>query len=287
MGGGSLQADGGDLGGAARRGQSVLGAHEIAIAPPRPRSSCAKSPSARSISACLSVPTLDEKAWRATEPHTPNPRARLEAVAELNRAGIPTGVLVAPLMPGINDAPEQLEPLLASAAEAGATSINGIALHLRGEVREVFMEWLCENRPGAGRRATRGSTEMAPTVSARNASGSRRWCVEAGRTAASPMGRAPRLARGISEPVRVGGSPEPARWACSPRRDRARRKAGLRATERPRGRRRRSAAAVLKVGRRVSGGVHAFGDALAAHQPRRLGEEVGRVTREGAAEADR
>ena len=37
------------------------------------------------FSACLSVPTLDEKAWRATEPHTPNPRARLEAVAELNR----------------------------------------------------------------------------------------------------------------------------------------------------------------------------------------------------------
>ena len=59
-----------------------------------------------SFSACLSIPTLDEKAWRATEPHTPNPRARLEAVAELNRAGIPTGVLIAPLMPGINDSPE-------------------------------------------------------------------------------------------------------------------------------------------------------------------------------------
>ena len=57
------------------------------------------------VSACLSVPTLDEKAWRATEPHTPNPKARLEAVAELNRNGIPTGVLIAPLMPGINDAP--------------------------------------------------------------------------------------------------------------------------------------------------------------------------------------
>ena len=55
--------------------------------------------------AALSIPTLDEKAWRATEPHTPNPRARLEAVAELTRAGIRTGVLVAPLMPGINDAP--------------------------------------------------------------------------------------------------------------------------------------------------------------------------------------
>ena len=57
------------------------------------------------FSAALSVPTIDERAWRATEPHTPNPRARLEAVAELTRAGIRTGVLVAPLMPGINDEP--------------------------------------------------------------------------------------------------------------------------------------------------------------------------------------
>ncbi len=100
-----------------------------------------------SISACLSIPTLDEKAWRATEPHTPNPRARLEAVAELNRAGIPTGVLIAPLMPGINDAPEQVEPLLQRAAAAGATSVAGVALHLRGEVREVFMGWLKDQRP--------------------------------------------------------------------------------------------------------------------------------------------
>ncbi len=75
----------------------------------------------KSFSACLSIPTLDEKAWRATEPHTPSPRARLEAVAELNRAGIPTGVLIAPLMPGINDAPHQVEPLLDLAAQAGAT----------------------------------------------------------------------------------------------------------------------------------------------------------------------
>jgi DNA repair photolyase len=100
-----------------------------------------------SITACLSIPTLDEKAWRATEPHTPNPRARLEAVAELNRAGIPTGVLIAPLMPGINDAPHQVEPLLELANEAGAASIGGVALHLRGEVRGIFMDWLRAQRP--------------------------------------------------------------------------------------------------------------------------------------------
>ena len=99
------------------------------------------------FSAALSVPTLDERAWRATEPHTPNPRARLEAVAELTRAGIRTGVLVAPLMPGINDAPEQVAQILELAAEAGAAYVTGIALHLRGEVRGLFFEWLQEHRP--------------------------------------------------------------------------------------------------------------------------------------------
>ncbi|TML99239.1 MAG: radical SAM protein [Actinobacteria bacterium] len=99
------------------------------------------------IAANLSVPTLDEKAWRATEPHTPHPRARLEAVGELNRAGIPTGILVAPLMPGINDAPEQVERILELAQENGATGIGGIALHLRGEVREIWLDWLRAHRP--------------------------------------------------------------------------------------------------------------------------------------------
>ena len=99
------------------------------------------------VAANLSIPTMDEKAWRASEPHTPSPRARLEAVAELNRAGIPTGILVAPLMPGINDAPHQVEPILQAAADAGATGITGIALHLRGEVRGIFMEWLRSYRP--------------------------------------------------------------------------------------------------------------------------------------------
>jgi DNA repair photolyase len=100
-----------------------------------------------SFSASLSIPTLEEKAWRASEPHTPHPRARLEAVAELNRAGIPTGVLIAPLMPGINDSPRQVEKLLDEATTAGATSIGGIALHLRGDVRGVFMDWLKSQRP--------------------------------------------------------------------------------------------------------------------------------------------
>ena len=95
----------------------------------------------------LSVPTLEEKAWRATEPHTPHPRKRLEAVAELNRAGIPCGILIAPLMPGINDSPEQVKEIIDVATEAGAVSIGGIGLHLRGEVKELWFEWLREHRP--------------------------------------------------------------------------------------------------------------------------------------------
>ncbi len=99
------------------------------------------------FSAALSIPTLERQAWRATEPRTPNPTARLEAVAELSEAGIRTGVLVAPLMPGINDSPEQVREVVRLATEAGATYISGIALHLRRGLREVFMEWLAEQRP--------------------------------------------------------------------------------------------------------------------------------------------
>ena len=99
------------------------------------------------ISACLSVPTLDEKAWRATEPHTPSPRARLDAVAKLNAAGIPTGILIAPLMPGVNDAPEQVAEIVRLATEAGATSIGGQVLFLAGSVREIYFDWLREHRP--------------------------------------------------------------------------------------------------------------------------------------------
>jgi DNA repair photolyase len=104
------------------------------------------------VSAALSVPTLDERAWRATEPHTPHPAARLEAVAELSRAGVPTSVLVAPLMPGINDDPRSLREIVGRARAAGARNVTPIALHLRPGVREVFTEWLEEARPELAER---------------------------------------------------------------------------------------------------------------------------------------
>jgi DNA repair photolyase len=100
-----------------------------------------------SVSVNLSIPTVDEEAWRATEPHTPSPMARLDAVAELRKRGIESGVLIAPLMPGINDDPEQVQPIVERAKEAGATFLGGLALHLKGEVKDVFFNWLAEKRP--------------------------------------------------------------------------------------------------------------------------------------------
>ena len=99
------------------------------------------------VSVNLSVPTLDEEAWRATEPHTPSPAARLDAVAELRRRGIDSGVLIAPLMPGINDDPAQVQPIVDRAREAGASFLGGVALHLRDEVKDVFFAWLAAKRP--------------------------------------------------------------------------------------------------------------------------------------------
>ena len=116
------------------------------------------------LSACLSVPTLDEKAWRASEPHTPHPRARLEAVGELNRAGIPTGILIAPLMPGINDDPAQVERIIELATENGAVSIGGNTLFLRGAVRGS--SWTGSRATGrTSCRATRSSTRAAARTS--------------------------------------------------------------------------------------------------------------------------
>jgi DNA repair photolyase len=102
------------------------------------------------VRAALSVGTLDEDVWRASEPGTPHPRRRLEAVSRLNAAGIPTGVLAAPILPGLSDSPEQLEALARACAEAGATHVTPIVLHLRPGVREQYMPWLEACRPDLG-----------------------------------------------------------------------------------------------------------------------------------------
>jgi DNA repair photolyase len=99
------------------------------------------------VTVFFSVPTLDERAWRETEPHTPSPRARLEGVRKMNEAGVPSGILIAPLMPGINDSPEQVGEILRIAEDAGAISAPAIPLHLRPGVKEVFFEWMQAHRP--------------------------------------------------------------------------------------------------------------------------------------------
>jgi DNA repair photolyase len=96
----------------------------------------------------LSIGTIDERAWRQTEPGTPDPRKRLDAVRRLNQAGIPCGVLMAPILPGITDAPDLLRRTAAAAMEAGATHVYPILLHLRPRVKEEFMGWLEREHPG-------------------------------------------------------------------------------------------------------------------------------------------
>src|SRR6187551_2941818 len=79
----------------------------------------------------FSVPTLDERIWRATEPGTAPPRRRLETVRILTEAGIDTGVALAPLLPGLSDDPELLAEVVREARAAGATGIWANVLYLR------------------------------------------------------------------------------------------------------------------------------------------------------------
>jgi len=95
----------------------------------------------------LSIGTLDEEVWRKTEPGTPHPRRRVEAVRRLNQAGIPTGVLVAPVIPGWSDTAGQLAEVAAACVEAGAVSVTPIALHLRPGVKEHFLDFVRRERP--------------------------------------------------------------------------------------------------------------------------------------------
>ena len=108
----------------------------------------------------FSIGTLDPAVWKATEPGTPHPRQRVEAVRRLNDAGIPTGVLIAPIIPGLSDSPEQLEEVTSACLEAGAVSVTPLVLHLRPGVKDHFLSDLEGKRPELAavlRRRYRGS----------------------------------------------------------------------------------------------------------------------------------
>jgi DNA repair photolyase len=88
----------------------------------------------------LSITTLDPALARTMEPRAASPLRRLAAITELTRAGIPTGVLASPMIPGLNDA--ELEAILAGAAKAGATSAGSLLLRLPHELNALFTDWL-------------------------------------------------------------------------------------------------------------------------------------------------
>jgi len=100
-----------------------------------------------SIRLNLSIGTLDRQVWKLTEPGTPPPDKRVEAVRRLNEAGIPCGVLVAPVLPGLSDGTDQLREVVEACVAAGAVSISAIPLHLRTGVREHYLGWLAAARP--------------------------------------------------------------------------------------------------------------------------------------------
>ncbi len=95
----------------------------------------------------LSIATLDEDVWRATEPGTPHPRRRVEAVRRLNEAGVPCGVLVAPIIPGLSDGDDQLNEVVRAVVEAGAVGVSTVGLHLKPGTKEVFLERLALTSP--------------------------------------------------------------------------------------------------------------------------------------------
>ena len=93
----------------------------------------------------LSVTTLDKDLARTMEPRASAPHRRLDAIRELAAAGIPVGVMTAPMIPGLND--HEMEAILEAAAAAGATRAGYTALRLPLEIKELFEEWLRANRP--------------------------------------------------------------------------------------------------------------------------------------------
>jgi DNA repair photolyase len=96
----------------------------------------------------FSVGSVDRHLWREAEPGTPSPAKRLEAVRRINEAGIPCGVLMAPIIPFLSDGDEALEETVAAIALSGATHVSPIVLHLRkGGSREWWLAWLRDRHP--------------------------------------------------------------------------------------------------------------------------------------------
>jgi DNA repair photolyase len=122
------------------------------------------------VTVCVSVPTVDEDAWRKLEPGTAHPRQRLRAVRALRRAGIRAGVLMAPLVPGITTSRRLVESTLAAIAEHDAAFVGANVLHLEGGTRDHFMRYLAKDFPslvaGYERLFAHGAKRVPKTYSA-------------------------------------------------------------------------------------------------------------------------
>ncbi len=99
----------------------------------------------------LSVTTLDRALARKMEPRAPTPEKRIEAIARLNEAGVPAGVMVAPVIPAVNDS--EIETILTRASAAGAREAGYIVLRLPLELRDMFREWLQVHFPDRLKRS--------------------------------------------------------------------------------------------------------------------------------------
>src|SRR3984893_6492390 len=97
------------------------------------------------VEVMLSITSLNNDIKRTLEPRAASPEARLRVIQQLAQAGIPVGVLIAPVIPAITDS--QLEDILAAAREAGAGSAGYVLLRLPHEVKILFREWLAAHYP--------------------------------------------------------------------------------------------------------------------------------------------
>lgn len=95
----------------------------------------------------VSLAVLDPDLQQSVEPGTPTPRARLELIRAVRAAGLPCGVMVAPVMPWLTDSTRHLDALLGELAAAGATGVTVLPMHLRGSVTPWFFGWLAGERP--------------------------------------------------------------------------------------------------------------------------------------------
>lgn len=122
--------------------KSALVARDIGILQPMAAEGLAK--------VAISITTLDRRLARAMEPRAATPARRLDVVRQLADAGVPVTVMVAPVIPGLND--HEIEAILAAAKKAGARDAGYVTLRLPLEIKDLFREWLAEEYPDRARR---------------------------------------------------------------------------------------------------------------------------------------